>query len=225
VCCDCGRVRPADRRGAVELHVKLTTLARLNDDPALIPGFGPVIADIARQVAHDQALNPVWKWSVTDEDGMLLHHGHTQRRPTPTEKAFVIARDQLCRTPGCRRPAKACDLDHRHEHAKHGPSHRGNLEPACPRDHALRDIPGYQVTLIRPGLTEWRTPNGRAYYLTPDAVLRLTADLDNPHPSLYRPQPPPTYIGVETEDTAHGYGDDRDMNNDPEALRYTHHAA
>lgn len=93
----------------------------LDDDPALIPGFGPVIADIARQVAFDQEHNPAWMWAVTDDHGRLLHRGHTKRRPNAEEKSFVKARDRTCRAPGCRRQASWCDDDHRLDYAKGGP--------------------------------------------------------------------------------------------------------
>ncbi len=56
--CACGGIQPKFRRGVVDIQVKLSTLAELDNDPALIPGFGPVIADIARQVAHDQKRQP-----------------------------------------------------------------------------------------------------------------------------------------------------------------------
>ena len=56
--CACGGIQPKFRRGVVDIQVKLSTLAELDNDPALIPGWGPVIADIARQVAHDQKANP-----------------------------------------------------------------------------------------------------------------------------------------------------------------------
>jgi hypothetical protein len=115
----------------VDLQVALTTLMCLDDNPGLVDGWGPVIADIARQVALDQEQNPMWRWSVVDSSGNLLHHGHTGRRPTATEKAFVKARDRTCRAPGCRRPAMRCDDDHRQEWSKNGPSHRGNLCVLC----------------------------------------------------------------------------------------------
>jgi len=53
----------------------------LDDDPGWLPGWGPVLADIARQIAFDQKTNPAWKWSATNDSGQLLHHGHTK---TPT---------------------------------------------------------------------------------------------------------------------------------------------
>ena len=127
--CSCGRVKPADRRGELDIVAKLTTLIGLDDDPAMMSGWGPVLADIARRAALEEQTNPHWKWSMTDENGLLLHYGHTQRRPTPTEAAFVRARDRVCKTKGCRQPSTKCDLDHRHERAKGGPTHRGNLDP------------------------------------------------------------------------------------------------
>jgi len=41
----------APRRGVVDLQVPLATLAGLSEAPGEIPGWGPVLADIARQVA------------------------------------------------------------------------------------------------------------------------------------------------------------------------------
>jgi len=193
--CACGGVQPAARRGVVDLQVSLTTLMCLNDDPALFPGWGPVLADIARQVAFDQEANPLWRWSVTDEHGNLLHHGHTQRRPTAVEKAFVKARDRTCRAPGCRRPAMRCDDDHRLEYAKGGPSHRANLCVLCRHHHRLRHERGFIVHQIQPGVYLWEAPNGRLYMATPDGDLIQTADgLD--------PGPPPGHVraALETPD-------------------------
>ena len=114
--CVCGRVPAlAPPGGVVDIEVSLSTLLELDEHPALLDGWGPVVADIARQVAHDQTANPAWKWSVTDDAGELLHHGHTRRRPNATEEAFVRARDRSCRAPGCRRRAATCKIDHRKE--------------------------------------------------------------------------------------------------------------
>jgi hypothetical protein len=97
--CTCGGVRPAARRGVVDIQVKLSTLLDLDQDSGWIPGWGPVIADIARQVAFDDQTRPAWAWSVTDESGQLLHHGYTARRAPAAERAFIKARDRTCRAP------------------------------------------------------------------------------------------------------------------------------
>jgi len=197
--CSCGGLR-APVRGGVHLQVKLSTLMCLDDDPALIPGWGPVIADIARQVAHEQETRPPWYWDVTDARGNLLHHGHTRRRPTPTEAAFVKARDRTCRAPGCRRPAMSCDLDHRQPWSRHGPSHRANLCAYCPHHHALRHEHGYVTHRIYHGTYLTETGSGRRYLVTPDADLILTAD-DLP------PRPPPADLATlfdHPDDHGHG---------------------
>ncbi len=173
--CACGGIQPKFRRGVVDIQVKLSTLAELDNDPALIPGWGPVIADIARQVAHDQKANPRWKWSATDENGELLHHGHTGRRPNATEDAFVRARDRSCRAPGCRRRTARCEMDHRVEHGRGGPSHRGNIDARCEHHHRFRGQNGHSITRTDNGI-RWTTPNGRSYDVGPDKDIVLTAD-------------------------------------------------
>jgi len=174
--CACGGVRPAPRRGVVDLQIKLSTLMCLDEDPGLIPGWGPVIADIARQVAFDQEYNPAWLWSVTDERGNLLHHGHTRRRPTAEEKAYVKARDRTCRAPGCRQPAIRCDDDHRQEYANDGPSHRANLCVLCRHHHRLRHEKGFVVHQIHAATHMWQAPNGCLYLVTGDGDLILTVE-------------------------------------------------
>ena len=160
--------------------VPLTTLMRLNDDPAVIPGWGPVLADIARQVALDQATNPTWKWSVTDEHGQLLHHGHTRRRPTATEEAFTRARDRTCRAPGCRRKASRCDIDHRQPHPDGGPSHRGNQCCLCRHHHRLKHAKGFTIQPLGPGAFMWYAQDGRLYLVPADGnVVAIEAAKDN----------------------------------------------
>jgi len=151
--CVCGGIQPQPRRGLVDIQIKLSTLAGLNHDPALIPGWGPVLADIARQISFDRKANPAWKWSATDEDGNLLHHGHTRRRN-----------------------GRRCDLDHRHDYAKGGCSHRGNIEARCPHHHRFKTRPGHQLTRLRRHITRWTTPNGRSYDIGPDKDIILTTE-------------------------------------------------
>jgi hypothetical protein len=76
----CGGVQPAPRRGVVNLHVSLTTLAGLDDDPALLPGWGPVTAEIARQVAADPDMR--WQATVTNDRGDPLHLLPIRARPS-----------------------------------------------------------------------------------------------------------------------------------------------
>jgi hypothetical protein len=168
--CTCGRIQPASRRGNADIRIEMTTLMRLNRYPGIIPGWGPVIADVARQIALDPVAQPTWRISVTDTDGNLLHHVVTRRRPTTAEANHVRARDLTCRAPGCRRPAIRCDADHRLEYARGGAADRENLCCLCRHHHRLRHERGHTTT-PGPGLAlTWTCPNGRSYTVEPDHV-------------------------------------------------------
>jgi hypothetical protein len=195
-----GRVlRVTNRRAVIDIQVKLSTLLGLNQDPAILPGWGPVLADIARRVALDQQINPIWRYSVTDDHGRLLHHGHTSRRPTTTEKAFVNARDRTCRAPHCHRPAIDCDQDHRTPWAQGGPSHRGNLCVLCRRHHRMRHELGYTIDHLGGGDYKWTKTNGRHYTTHTDDLLN-----DDPaahDPKSDNPDPPPEPSDPSNADT------------------------
>jgi hypothetical protein len=101
------------RRGMVDITVDLDTLAGLSQTAGELSGFGPVIADIARQVTEQQH-GTGWRWKVTHPDsGQPLHEGITRRRPNRGRRRSVEARNRTCVFPGCRMPATECDLDHR----------------------------------------------------------------------------------------------------------------
>lgn len=68
------------RPGIIELTIPLSTATGLSSEPADIAGYGPVVADIARQIAaarHDYQ----WRFSVT-RDGELVYNGLTSARPS-----------------------------------------------------------------------------------------------------------------------------------------------
>ena len=61
--------------------------------------------------------------------------------PPEWMRELVIARDQHCVFPDCRRPARRCDLDHidpYDPHAPPGQTHPGNLAPLCRRHHRAK---------------------------------------------------------------------------------------
>ncbi len=192
--CSCGGVRPKGRRGVVDIQVKLSTLMFLDEDPGWLPGWGPVLADIARQVAFDEQTRPAWAWSVTDESGQLLHHGYTGRRPPAAERAFIKARDRTCRAPGCRRPAIRCDDDHRIDHAAGGPSHRGNVGSLCRHHHRLKHEKGFTIHPIGPAGYMWEAPDGRLYLVAGDGNILLVDDDPTPDGWDLDNAPPPRQV-------------------------------
>ncbi len=149
-------------RGQVDIRVDLTTLANLDDKPAEIPGWGPVIADIARQLVAEQT-DAEWRVTVTDPDsGEVVHNGTTRRRPTAEQKRHVESRHPTCIFPGCRMPAAESDLDHRHAWSEGGETEPANLAPLCRRDHRLKHH-GWETRKVRPGVYRWISPLGHVY--------------------------------------------------------------
>lgn len=73
----------ARRTGGVELTADLQTLTRLAEHPGDLRGYGPVIADIARQVAQQQRQSP-WSFTIHDLATGDIFTGTTRQRPTTT---------------------------------------------------------------------------------------------------------------------------------------------
>jgi Domain of unknown function (DUF222) len=159
---------PAPRKGVVDLQVPLTTLMGLTDFPGDLAGYGPVIADIARQVIAAQ-IDATWRCSVYDEQGKLIHHGITRRRPKAQDVAYIKARDRTCRAPGCRRAARQCDVDHTDDWAKSKDSCRCNLACPCRKHHLFKHLEHSGLIQLGQGVLAFRTPLGQRLITRPKA--------------------------------------------------------
>ena len=152
------------KTGSVNLHVDLTTLAGLDDNPAELAGYGPVVADIARQVAEAQQEKSRWDAVVTDpETGEPLHVVSVKRRPTVKQQQMIRALHPVCVFPGCRMPAVNCDLDHRIAHAQGGPTTVENHAPLCRHHHRSKHEAGWSYMKIGRVTVEWVSPTGLTY--------------------------------------------------------------
>ncbi|MEX1133461.1 MAG: DUF222 domain-containing protein, partial [Acidimicrobiia bacterium] len=152
-------------RGTVDIQVDLTTLAGLAEKPGELRGFGLVIADIARQVAEEQP-DSEWRYTITDDQGQVVHNGTTRRRPTADQARQVEAENPTCVFPGCRNPASECDIDHNQAWSEGGPTEVENLAPLCRHDHVIRHR-GWTIKQIRPGAYQWISPLGHKYTVGP----------------------------------------------------------
>ena len=150
--------------GIIDLHVDLETLARLSEAPGELGGFGPVIADVARQVAESRQRA---QWRFTAEDpatGLPVATGTTRRRPTAPQRRAVEARDRVCYFPGCRMPARQCDLDHRTPWAERQETTVEGLDAGCKHDHiTVRHRLGWKHRLLPGGDHLWISPLGHRY--------------------------------------------------------------
>jgi hypothetical protein len=162
--------RAGARVGTVNLTIPLTTFLGLSDQPADIPGYGPILADAARLLA-DNATRPGSEWCVTilDDRGTPIQHGETGYRPSPALRRKIEARNPTCVFPQCRRPARACDLDHTIPYGDtNGITCGCNLAPLCRRHHRVKQSTGWQLDQIQPGHYLWTTPSGKRYHCAPE---------------------------------------------------------
>ena len=158
---------PSGDRGVVEIRVDLTTLAGFDDQPGEIPGWGPVLADVARQIV-DEASDAEWRIVPVDENGQPVGVVTTKRRPTATQKRQVETRNPTCVFPGCRMPATECDLNHEIPWAQAHRTTIRDLGPLCRHNHIDHHCHRWKLKQIRPGVYEWTSPLGHTYITGPD---------------------------------------------------------
>ena len=200
-CPTCQRIVTPDRRsGTIDIIVTLETLMMLNDQPGLVPGWGPVQADICRQVALDPDAPTRWLFTVLDHHNRPLTQIRTKRRPTLAEASIVRMRDTYCRAPGCQQPAYNCDNDHCQADAEGGIATRANLARLCRFHHVLKHRGALRYEISINGSVFWRFPDGRMYIVPPHGLpWYVDDDLDaTPTPQPTNQIIPRTRLDPET---------------------------
>ncbi|BEP13222.1 hypothetical protein acdb102_15330 [Acidothermaceae bacterium B102] len=153
---------------SVQVTVDLATLLHLADHPGELLGYGPIPADVARELASDGA----WTRFVTEPvTGYLLDQGTTSYTPRRVLGRFVRARDVTDRFPFSNRKAKNSDLDHNepydHDHPEEGGStSAANLASLSRRPHGLKTRKQWRVERRGDQLI-WTSPLGRVYSTDP----------------------------------------------------------
>ena len=144
-----------DPRPEICVVVGLDTLLGLADGAAEVTGLGPIPADLAR----DLAAEGTWRAWITDPaTGSVIATGSRRYVPSTALTRLVRAREPVCRMPGCRREAQACDLDHTIPWPR-GQTSATNLGPLCRRHHQLKTHAGWDLHPVDDGW-RWRLPSG-----------------------------------------------------------------
>ncbi|MFN8125040.1 MAG: hypothetical protein U0R64_00805 [Candidatus Nanopelagicales bacterium] len=152
--------RPAGSE--VALVISAAALLRLADDPAFLPGVGPLDAETARQLAADSR----WRAWLTDASGTVVATSPTTYTPTAAVARVVRAREPHCRFPGCRR-TRGLDLDHVIPFPR-GSTVPENLSGLCRRHHNHKTHGGWRLVdndpdpdhPDRPPTWTWTDPTG-----------------------------------------------------------------
>ena len=165
--------------GAIRAHVQVTvpatTLAGTTTGGAELDGKCAVDPETAKILAGNvPSFDRVFLDPVT---GAVL--AVDRRFVTAEQKRYLVARDIRCRFPGCRRPARDCDWDHREDWALGGKTDVNNVGAFCRRHHAMKQAAGWTVVQEPGGRLRFTAPSGLEY-------------VDDPPPRVvFMPDPPP----------------------------------
>ncbi len=107
------------------------TLLRGSDEPAYVPGYGPITGLLSRQLVLEA--DKVWirRLFTAPGTGELVAMESKRRTFTPGLRKVVVARDRTCRSPFCNAEIK--HIDHRRPHARKGRTASRNGDGLCER--------------------------------------------------------------------------------------------
>jgi len=163
-------------RGTVQITVPVLTLIgdRVADpfEATVLVGHGPIDAATARSLTADA---PGWDRILTHPvSGAVL--AVDRYRPSEEMRRHLRTRDQHCRFPACRVPAKICDIDHTVDHARGGATDVRNLAHVCRRHHTGKHHSPWRVRQRPGGVLEWTSPTARVYIDRPVSEVAFATD-------------------------------------------------
>lgn len=159
---------------AVNLVISDRALLGGAHDPAVVTGYGPIPAEVARTLISSAAGDKK-SWAslrrlyATPTSGALVAM-ESRSRTFPRGLATLIGlRDHTCRTPYCDAPIR--HTDHAQPHRRGGPTSADNGLGTCAHCNYAKEAPGWQVsTGIDPDTgrhtAEYRTPTGARHRST-----------------------------------------------------------
>lgn len=144
-----GQTAAADVPVAVDLVMSDASLLGAGHEPAVLPGFGPVPTQVARELVA-RAVDSMQAWVrrlYADPVGSLVAMSTKQRLATDGLATFLRVRDQgICRTPWCDAPVK--HSDHVVPWADGGSTAADQLQGLCEACDHTKQAPGWQQSVV-----------------------------------------------------------------------------
>lgn len=156
---------------AAEVMIADTTMLGMDQEPALVPGYGPIPAAVAMALiltAKEQDLATLRRLYTHPTHGRLVAMESVASRFPPALAALIRLRDQRCRHPWCDAPVR--DIDHADPQAQGGVTSHANGQGLCEACNIAKEAPGWVVRprpgpagLQDPHVVETVTPTGHVY--------------------------------------------------------------
>jgi hypothetical protein len=155
-------VRPHRRPISIGVAVDLQTLLGLAENPGQLAGYGAIPASVARRLAADGN----WQRFISDPTtGNLLDFGREKYTPPQELVDYLLARDRVCRFPGCRRTGQSSDIDHALSWESGGETNPANLGLLCRRHHRMKTHGGWKLESHADGSCTWESPVGKQFFV------------------------------------------------------------
>ena len=146
----------------ISVAIDLPTLMGLAENPGQLAGYGAIPASVARRLAADGN----WQRFVSDPTtGNLLDFGRERYTPPQELIDYLLARDRVCRFPGCRRTGQSSDIDHAQSWETGGETNPANLGLLCRRHHRMKTHGGWSLESNPDGSCLWKSPQGKTFFV------------------------------------------------------------
>ena len=149
-----------------------------SDEPAHIDGYGPIPAELAREIVAGAALadEAVWlqRLYTSPTSGQLVSMDSRARLFRGGLARFIRLRDRICRTPWCDAPVR--HSDHAESVDEQGPTNGDNGQGLCEACNYAKQAHGWRA---RPSPSEGdhqvdtTTPTGHAYRSHAPAIATI----------------------------------------------------
>ncbi|AIH51688.1 hypothetical protein IQ38_04675, partial [Mycobacterium tuberculosis] len=167
--------QPAEAAQPVAVNLVLSDETLLAGDraPAVVDGYGPIPAAVARTLVRDAVADTRSRATLRrlyrhPRSGALVAMESRARRFPKGLAAFIGLRDQRCRMPYCDAPIR--HRDHAQPHHRGGPTTATNGLGSCERCNYVKEAPGWRVSTDTDETgrhtAEFTTPTGMYYHCT-----------------------------------------------------------
>jgi hypothetical protein len=165
----------------IELGLVMTdaTLFGTSDEPAHVDGYGPIPAELAREIVADACARDEKTWLrrlyTSPTTGQLVGMDSRARLFRNTLARFIRLRDQICRTPWCDAPIR--HSDHPTPVAEGGSTDAANGQGLCEACNYAKQAPGWRARPSPDGddghQVETTTPTGHIYGSSPPVLVTI----------------------------------------------------
>lgn len=146
-----------------------------SDEPSHLENFGPVPAELAREIVAGAVADDEEVWLrrlyTSPQTGELVAMDAKGRGFRGSLSRFVRTRDQFCRTPWCDAPVR--HVDHARRSADNGATSSGNAQGLCEACNYAKEAPGWRARPGPDGTIETTTPTGHRHTTRPPPLVTI----------------------------------------------------